>query len=91
MVTWIPSIFPLYVSIYTSTMDPMQAPMLPSKMGTMLKMGHENVAWRCPKLTWGRVRLVRAQVGTAKLLALERRFFDGLWMFYCKYNYDRVL
>ena len=23
MVTWIPSIYPLYVSIYTSTMDPM--------------------------------------------------------------------
>ena len=23
MVTWIPSIYPIYVSIYTSTMDPM--------------------------------------------------------------------
>ena len=23
MVTWIPSIYPFYVSIYTSTMDPM--------------------------------------------------------------------
>ena len=23
MVTWIPSIYPLYVSIYTNTMDPM--------------------------------------------------------------------
>jgi len=23
MVTWIPSIYPLFVSIYTSTMDPM--------------------------------------------------------------------
>ena len=49
MVTWIPSIYPLYVSIYTSTMDPMgfvmvywkqadqvcliQATVLPSRTG----------------------------------------------------------
>ena len=32
MVTWIPSIYPLYVSIYTSTMDPMGNTKVPLEM-----------------------------------------------------------
>ena len=36
MVTWIPSIYPLYVSIYTSTMDPMGIASLCSFVGFLL-------------------------------------------------------
>jgi hypothetical protein len=36
MVTWIPSIYPLYVSIYTSTMDP---------MGMIIGIGDEINEW----------------------------------------------
>ena len=34
MVTWIPSIYPLYISIYTSTMDPMGIWLVQQNLGT---------------------------------------------------------
>ena len=42
MVTWIPSIYPLYVSIYTSTMDPMGYGH--SQDFTLLSFGHPNAS-----------------------------------------------
>ena len=40
MVTWIPSIYPLYVSIYTSTMDPMGM-----GLGKLQYFTHLNLFW----------------------------------------------
>ena len=44
MVTWIPSIYPLYVSIYTSTMDPMGYETCPVSQSTHVNIRVNVVA-----------------------------------------------
>ena len=54
MVTWIPSIYPLYVSIYTSTMDPMGYDLhLPSisPIDATRKRGQDGWCWLCGSAT----------------------------------------
>ena len=60
MVTWIPSIYPLYVSIYTSTMDPMG---MYSRVGWDKPIFTREATSIVPVMTWI-VKMCEATAGT---------------------------
>ena len=70
MVTWIPSIYPLYVSIYTSTMDPMGFYQL--GLSHSKKVEKRQVSW-LGNVRWSfNGKIIMAEKMTFRSLALIR-------------------